>query len=118
MDFSPNRPIYLQIADYACAAIVHGQWIPEQRIPSVRELAAELGVNTHTVLRALDELQSRDIIAPRRGMGYYLTPHARASVDTMLRDEFFNDTLPALAERMRQLGITPDELAERLKDIM
>ena len=61
-EFRTDRPIYRQIVDYACALILKGQWLPGEKIPSVRELAVGMGVNSHTVLKAFDELQQQGLI--------------------------------------------------------
>lgn len=56
MDFHAEKPIYQQIVDYAFAKILSGEWPEGKRIPSVRELAALMCVNTHTILKAYDYL--------------------------------------------------------------
>lgn len=120
MDLSQqsSRPIYLRIVDYAMSKILTGCWLPEQRIPSVRELSVELSVNTHTVLKAFDILCDTGIILSRRGMGYYLTPDARSRVDELRRDEFYSSTLPGLAANMRELGISADDLLAHLRPLL
>ncbi len=50
MEFKPDKPIYRQIIDYAFGCILSGGWRPGEKVPSVRELAVELAVNSHTVL--------------------------------------------------------------------
>ncbi len=110
MEFNDNKPIYRQIVDYAFNRIIEGAWPPGEKIPSVRELAADLGVNTRTVLKAMEDLQDADVIEPRRGMGFILADDASDKVTGARRREFFDVTLPALAEEMQRLGITPDEL--------
>ncbi len=114
MDFATDKPIYRQIVDYCHARILAREWPAGERIPSVRELAVTLQVNTHTVLKALETLQAEEIIAPRRGMGYFLAPDAPKKTARARRQEFFINTLPALRRQMEMLGITPEELLERL----
>lgn len=115
MEFNSNKPIYRQIADYAFARILGGEWQPGARVPSVRELAVALAVNNNTVLKAMDFLQERGVIYPRRGMGYYLADDAREQVMAARRHEFFDETLPSIAAEMSMLGITPAELLEALE---
>ncbi|MDE6120666.1 MAG: GntR family transcriptional regulator [Muribaculaceae bacterium] len=115
MDFKTDRPIYRQITDYAFGCILGGTWRPGEKVPSVRELAVELAVNSHTVLKAYDQLQSREIIVARRGMGFFLAENAPESVMAVLREEFFESTVPALSEQMRRLGISAEELVAALK---
>lgn len=114
MEFSDNKPIYRQIVDYAYNLIIEGAWAPGARIPSVRELSAEMGVNTRTVLKAMDDLQADGIIDPKRGMGFMLAADAATKVLAARRREFFDVTLPALRDEMARLGISPEEVTEEL----
>ena len=102
MEFSDNKPIYRQIVDYAFNCIIDGTWAPGARIPSVRELAADLGVNTRTVLKAMEDLQDMAVIESRRGMGFILLGDAVTKVTDARRREFFNVSLPALLEEMER----------------
>lgn len=113
MEFSDNKPIYRQIVDYAYNRIIDGAWQPGTRIPSVRELSADLGVNSRTVLKAMEDLQALDVIESKRGMGFQLKPDAADKVMEARRHEFFEVTMPALLEEMTRLGITRDEFITR-----
>lgn len=115
MEFNDNKPIYRQIVDYAFNCIIDRQWPPGEIIPSVRELAAMLGVNTRTVLKAMEELQNLKVIRPKRGMGFVLDPEAVEIVTKVRRREFFDTTLPSLLDEMRRLGISFQELIEKIQ---
>ncbi len=110
MEFKDNKPIYRQIIDYCFIRILSGEWLPEQRVPSVRELAVKLAVNTHTVLKAMEFLQNHQIIYPRKGMGFYLASDAPQRVNATRREEFFNETLVEIFKEMRMLGISKEEV--------
>lgn len=116
MEFNSNKPIYRQIIDYCFGRILTGEWKPGERVPSVREMSVEMSVNSHTVLKAYDYLQTEGLIAPRRGMGFYLDADALETVNRLRREEFFTSTLADLAREMQLLGITPEELMTRLKE--
>lgn len=109
MNFSANKPIYRQIVDLCYAKILSEEWLPDQRIPSVRELSTQLMVNSHTVLKAFDELQSAGIIIPQRGLGFFLASDAPQRVHTAQREEFYNSTMPEIIQNMQLLGITIDD---------
>lgn len=115
MNFKTDKPIYRQIIEYAFTCIISGEWIPEQKVPSVRELAVKLAVNSHTVLKAYEFLQSENIIYPRRGMGFYLAADAKENVNAARRHEFYNTTLTELFSEMEMLGISISDLVERYK---
>ncbi len=116
MDFKPDKPIYRQIIDYAFAAILSERWLQGERVPSVRELGADLAVNTHTVLKAYEYLQERGIIAVRRGMGYYLEADAKDKVNADRREHFFETSLADMFAQMDLLGITIDDIIEHYRN--
>ena len=115
MEFKTDRPIYRQIIDYAFGCILGGGWTPGAKVPSVRELAVELAVNSHTILKAYDHLQDNGIIVPRRGMGFFLAEDARERVDVERRREFFDPELHEVFARRDMLGIGIDEIVEAYK---
>ena len=115
MNFNNDRPIYRQIIDYSFGCILSGQWLPDHKVPSVRELAVQMSVNTHTVLKAFEFLQNHGIIYPKRGMGYYLSSDAKELTDAARREEFFTSTLPMLFKEMDMLGISIEEVIERYR---
>lgn len=110
MEFNANKPIYLQINDSIYERILSGDLKPEDRILSVRELGAELGVNPNTVVRSYEKLTDAGIIYNKRGIGYFVTPDARELVLASERKEFLEVELPQILRRMALLGISPDEL--------
>ncbi len=116
MNFNNQRPIYRQIADYCFARILSGDWKPGERVPSVRELAVQMTVNTHTVLKAFEYLQTHNVIEPRRGMGYYLADDAPQKVRDTLREEFFETAMPEFFEQMQLLGISLEEVTAAWRD--
>ena len=62
MDFHGEKPIYLQIADVFCENILSGALKADDRIPSVREYGAQIGVNPNTVMRVYEKLTADEII--------------------------------------------------------
>lgn len=112
MDFKDTQPIYLQIAQYIREQISSGRWPEQERIPSVRELGGELGVNPNTCMRAYDHLARLGLIAPSRGVGYSVLPGACEKLLTIERLEFFAETLPHLISRMKNLAIEWQQVEE------
>lgn len=110
MDFKKQKPIYLQIADSLCERMAAGEWEADGRIPSVRDVAVELGVNPNTVMRSFDYLQGLEVIYNRRGLGYFVAADAADKIIREQRKSFLEDEWPAIAQRMKMLGISLDEL--------
>ena len=80
MDFNNNKAIYEQMADRMCDEIIAGNYRADDRIPSVREYAIMLEVNTNTAVKAYELLAREDIIYNKRGLGYFVAPDARPQI--------------------------------------
>ena len=110
MDFRKQKPIYLQIADHLSEQVLQGALTPDDRMPSVRDVAASMGVNPNTVVRSFDYLQQEEIIYQRRGVGYFVGADARERILAHQRREFLEEDLPLIRQKMKLLGISIDEL--------
>ena len=110
MEFKNTKGIFLQIADSISERVMEGKYPPGEKIPSVRDLAAEMGVNPNTVMRTYSELQSRGIIDNKRGVGYYVSSEAVEIIRKWKRKEFFEMELPLIVKQTRILDITLEEL--------
>ena len=111
MEFSEPKGIYLQIADQIRERILRGEWKAGERIPSIRELAVEVGVNPNTVTRSYQKLLERELISNQRGRGYFVSENAVERALGEMRKEFMRDELPRIIEAMRLLGIGVEEIA-------
>ena len=113
MEFDDNKPIYLQIYDSICNRILSGYFIPDDRIPSVREYGADIGVNPNTVMRTYEKLTNDGIIFNKRGIGYFISPDADKNVLYNERKKFLEEELPAIRKRMELLGIDFSEIENK-----
>ena len=111
MEFNSNKSIYLQICDAICEQILSGTLRPDERIPSVREYGAEIGVNPNTIMRSYEKLTADGIIYNKRGIGYFISQDAHETVLEAQRKEFMEEELPQIQRRMKLLGIDPSVLA-------
>ena len=114
MEFSEPKGIYLQIAEQIRERVLDGDWRAGERIPSIRELAVELGVNPNTVTKSYQRLMDRGIISSRRGLGYFVSDDAREQALQEMKAEFLRDEVPRIVRTMQLLGIGLDELAAHL----
>ena len=112
MIFSNDKAIYIQIADRLCDEILAGKYKDDDRIPSVREYAVLLEVNTNTAVKAYDELGRANIIYNKRGLGYFVTPGAKKQILKERKQEFMKERLPELFRQMRLLGIGIEEVCK------
>lgn len=105
MNFNADKPIYHQIADSISERILSGELKGDDRIPSVREYGAEIGVNPNTMMRSYDKLLSEEILYNKRGIGYFVAPDAREKVLSVQREAFLREELPVIRRRMQLLGL-------------
>lgn len=97
-------PPYEQVRDQLAAAIESGQLAPEQRLPTVRQLAADLGLAVNTVARAYRELERAGLVDSRGRHGSFVAgspEETRPEAVRVTRD---------FAARMRRLGVGPHEI--------
>ena len=104
-DFKQDRAIYLQMAERICDEILAGKYNADDRIPSVRELAVLLEVNTNTVVKTYELLLQWEVIYTKRGLGYFVTTDALKKIRQTRSSKFMNENLPELFRQMELLDI-------------
>ena len=107
-----SRPIYEQIMDNLRRLIISGGMAPGDRLPSVRELAAQLTINPNTIQRAYRELETEGYICSVPGRGSFVSK-TDAAVEQRKAEllEKFN----ALVKELRLMGVTDGELIALLR---
>ncbi len=115
MEYNEHKPIYLQNVDLMQEKIVRGEWREEERIPSVREMGAMVGVNPNTIVRSYQLLEMQEIIYNKRGLGYFVKEGAVERIKEIVKREFVTNELPQFKAKAAMLGITATELVELLK---
>jgi GntR family transcriptional regulator len=110
MEFKESQAIYLQIADHLCEQVLLDKWKPDDRIPSVRELAVQLEVNPNTVMRTCEYLQQYDIIYNKRGIGYFVSVNAAGKIKLLKKERFLANELPQFFRNIYLLDMELDEL--------
>ncbi|MDD6803175.1 MAG: GntR family transcriptional regulator [Prevotellaceae bacterium] len=110
MNFTNDKAIYIQMADRLCDEILAGTYKDDDRIPSVREYAVMLQVNTNTAVKAYDQLARDGIIYNKRGLGYFVTAGAKKEIKKARKLEFMKQTLPEMFRQMKLLDITIEDI--------
>lgn len=118
MEFNGTKPIYLQLADRIMDRVIRGETAEGSRLPSVRDYAAETGVNPNTILRTYTWLQDNGIVYNRRCVGYFIADGARATITIQRQEEFIGKELPEFVSRMIQMGISPSRFIEVYNQIL
>lgn len=112
-DFSTDRPIYLQLMEHIQMKIISGEYAPGERLPAVRELAAEAAVNPNTMQKAMTELERQGLVFAQRTSGRYITEDA--GMIQSLRRDMAGQQAAAFLAGLKQLGFSPAEAIELLQ---
>ena len=110
-----SRPMYLQIMEQIRQRIAAGDWPAGKELPSIRALAAALSVSVITIKRAYLDLESEGVIVTRHGKGSFV-----ADVNGLageLREAQLDEHLAEAAQIGRQLGLSEEDLAARLRRV-
>jgi GntR family transcriptional regulator len=111
--FKEDRPIYTQLLEQIQARIVTGQYKLGERLPSVRELAAEAGVNPNTMQRALAELERIGLVYSQRTSGRMITDDAQKIGE--MKMQLAQDVIEEFLQNMKKLGYEQKEIAQLIE---
>ena len=102
-DLDSKRSIYGQIIEQIVTRIVTGSYPPGEKLPSVRDLAQEAGVNPNTMQRALSELERTGVIYSQRTSGRFVTEDE--AMIRQLKEDAAKEAVEAFIEKIQKLGL-------------
>ena len=111
--FNSSAPIYAQLVEQLIQRIVTGVYPPGQRIPAVRELAMEAGVNPNTMQRALGELERRGLVFSQRTSGRFVTEEI--TVIDAAKKTLAGECVKSFLQAMEDLGYEQAEIINLLQ---
>ena len=112
-DFKNGEPIYQQIVRILRTQIASGEYPPGSRIPAVRELALEAGVNPNTMQKALAELERDGLLETMRTTGKFVTQDQERISE--IRSTLAADSIRILIGNLKSLGLTEDQILTALE---
>ena len=112
-DFKNGEPIYQQIVRILRTQIASGEYPPGSRIPAVRELALEAGVNPNTMQKALAELERDGLLETMRTTGKFVTQDQERINE--IRNTLAADSIRILIGNLKSLGLTEDQILAALE---
>lgn len=115
IDSDSQRPIFEQVAEGICDAILSGAFPEEGRIPSTTELSVSCRINPATALKGITQLADEGIIYKKRGLGMFVSPGAADKLRRQRRERFFRDYVLPLTAEAKRLSIDSREAAEIVK---
>jgi GntR family transcriptional regulator len=110
-----DSPIYQQIIDQIKAQIADGTIKKGDRLPSVRELSADLGINVNTVYKAYRELETQGVVRMRVGLGVTVTADRQNHVPPGDREKIIHEMVDRLRVEAYHLGFDEKYLIGLLK---
>ena len=113
--FRPDVPIYTQLVERLTQTIVSGGLAAGERMPSVRDLALEAGVNPNTVQRALAELERSGLVYSQRTAGRFVTEDAERIARE--REQMARRRAEDFLDAMAQLGCGAEQSIALLQEI-
>lgn len=106
--FSNDTPIYAQLVEKLQVGMVRGDFPPGSKLPSVRELSAQAGVNPNTMQRAMGELERQGLVYSQRTIGRFVTQDTQILQKT--KETLAKTHLQHCFEKISALGYTQAEL--------
>ena len=110
LNYRDGRPIYEQVKDGLRRLVVTGALSPGDKLPSVRQLAASLAINPNTIQRAYEALEQEGYVYSVAGKGSFAAH--RLEMDDHRKEELLRQ-LDEIAEELRFLGVTAEDIARR-----
>ncbi len=112
--FENGIPIYLQILGRLRTEIASGAYPPGAKLPAVRELALEAGVNPNTMQRAFAELERDGLVYTQRTSGRFVTEDAEVLKN--LRKNLSEDVIEEMCTRLMHLGMSREEIRSAVEE--
>ena len=112
--FNDNIPIYIQLVEMIKTDIVSGKYQPGDKLPAVRDMAMELGVNPNTVQRAFSELEREDLVKSDRTNGRYVTDDKKKIKELLkvLSEKYIDE----LFEKLNSLGMSDGQIIKMINN--
>jgi len=110
-----KRPMYLQIMEQMKQRVAVGDWAAGQAIPSIRQLAADIGVSVITVKRAYLELEREGVIVTRQGKGCFVA--SDSGVGSRIREQELAQRLEQAVRSAAMMGLSQKHLEKRIRAI-
>jgi GntR family transcriptional regulator len=115
-ELNSERPVYIQLIEQIQAGIISGYYKPGDKLPSVRDLAADATVNPNTMQKALAELERIGLVYTNRTSGRFIT--SDEAMIKMLKGQSAKEYILDFIERMKQLGYDPKETLQLVTEII
>ncbi len=114
IDYKDTRPIYEQVVERFKTLILKGGMLPDEQMPSVRNLAMELSINPNTIQKAYAELERQDFIYTVKGRGSFVS--GDGNLVEKRKKEYLEEIL-RLARELLEIGMPKRELVLEIENL-
>lgn len=115
-EFKDDRPIYTQLIEQITLKIVSGEYKVGEKLPSVRDLAAEATVNPNTMQKALTELERMGLVYSVRTSGRFITEDCNMIKD--MQTTLAKDEIKEFLEKMKKMGFEKENVLNVFKEVI
>lgn len=115
LDFRSGVPIYLQIVDQIKQMLISGELKPEDQLPTVRQLAAELRVNFNTIARAYRILDEAGLISTQQGRGTYILSGPDQQAVEYIREQTLEELTRQYLSQAQKYGCSAEDIRRILE---
>lgn len=112
--FSGDKPIFMQLVDKITLDILTGKYSSGDRLPTVREISIDAGVNPNTVQRALSEAETTGLVEIRRGDGSYVT--SDQNIINEAREKKVVELTNRFVSSLRSFGLSDSDMETIVKE--
>ena len=114
-ELKADRPIYIQLIEQIELRIVSGMYAAGDKLPPVRDLAAQAAVNPNTMQKALAELERNGLVYSQRTAGRFITEDSKMIQN--LKNQLATDQILDFFKKMNQLGFTKEETIKLMQQL-
>lgn len=115
-DLNTDKPVYLQLVEQIQAGIISGTYQAGEKLPSVRDLAAQATVNPNTMQRAMTELERDGLVYTNRTAGRFIT--SDEELIKQLKTQYITQIIGEFLDKMKLMGLEPDEIISYVTKVL
>ncbi|HHT92504.1 MAG TPA: GntR family transcriptional regulator [Clostridia bacterium] len=115
IEFSDEKPIFIQIAEWIEDAILAGRYEEEQQIPSITEFSVACKINPATALKGINLLVDDGILYKKRGLGMFVANGAHEKLRTKRKELFYENYVISLVKEAKRINIDKNDIMKMIE---
>ena len=112
LDFTGEKPIFQQIAEWLEDGILSGAFPEESQVPSITEFSVQYKINPATALKGINLLVDAGVIYKKRGVGMFVQTGAVEKLRAKRKEGFYDNFIASMIAEAKRLGLTRQELRD------